>query len=319
MILITGGLGFIGSHTARALLDLGESCVLTRHRTARVPAFLGDEIGERVIVEDLDVTDREAFLDFGKRHDISGIVHLAGAPIGTLDPVDEFEVNLRGLLNALRAASEWGVRRLCVASTIGVYVGVDDVPFREDVPLPMTAPHPIPAFKKSAELLATSVAEQSGLEVVNLRIAAIWGPLGRPESVFFAVPRLVHAAVRGETPAFSPPRRPAYAGDGGDYCYVKDSGRAIALLQTAESLNHRTYNVGSGRVTTNAEVAAAIRTVLPDAPASDLPDGRNPTAPAEDAYLDITRLREDTGFEPAYDVERAVRDYVTWLKAGQER
>src|SRR5262249_14874326 len=247
MILITGGLGFIGSHTARALLDLGESCVLTRRRTARIPAFLGDG---RVVVEDLDVTDREAFLDLGKRHDITGIVHLAGAPIGALDPVDEFEVNLQGLLNALRAATAWGVRRVCVASTIGVYAGVDDVLFREDAALPMTAPHPIPAFKKSAELLATSAAERSGLDLVNLRIAAIWGPLGRPESVFFAVPHLVHSAVRGEAPDFSPPRRPAYAGDGGDYCFVKDCGRAIALLQTAEGLNHRTYNVGSGRVTT---------------------------------------------------------------------
>ncbi|GAB3962717.1 NAD(P)-dependent oxidoreductase [Actinoallomurus acanthiterrae] len=315
MILITGGLGFIGSHTARALLDLGESCVLTRRRTARIPAFLD----ERIVVEDLDVTDREAFLGLGERHEITGIVHLASASIGALDPVDEFEVNLRGLLNALRAASAWGVRRVCVASTIGVYAGVDDVPFQEDAPLPMTAPHPIPAFKKSAELLATSAAERSDLDLVNLRIAGIWGPLGRPESVFFAVPGLIHAAVRGEVPDFSAPRRPAYAGDGGDYCYVKDCGRAIALLQTAENLNHRTYNVGSGRVTTNAEVVTAIRTVLPDAPAIDLPDGRSPGAPAQDVYLDITRLREDTGFEPAYSVERAVRDYTGWLTSGHER
>ncbi|GAA4637419.1 NAD(P)-dependent oxidoreductase [Actinoallomurus vinaceus] len=318
MILITGGLGFIGSHTARALLDLGESCVLTRRRTARIPAFLSDEIGGRVVVEDLDVTDREAFLDLGKRHEITGIVHLAGAPIGALDPVDEFEVNLRGLLNTLRAASAWGVRRVCVASTIGVYVGVDDIPFREDAPLPMTASHPIPAFKKSAELLAASVAERSGLDLISLRIAAIWGPLGRPESVFLAAPRLVHAAVRGEAPDFSPPRRPAYAGDGGDHLYVKDCGRAIALLQTAERLNHRTYNVGSGRVTTNGEVVAAIRAVLPDAP-TGLPAGRGQEAPAADPYLDVTRLRDDTGFRPAYGVERAVRDYAGWLRAGHER
>jgi UDP-glucose 4-epimerase len=318
MILITGGLGFIGSHTARALLDLGESCVLTRHRTARIPAFLADEVDRRIFIEPLDVTDQEAFLELGKRRPITGIVHLAGAFFSTLTPVDEVQANALGLLNTLRAATEWGVPRVCIASTIGVYGGIDDTVFREDVPLPMVATHPIPTVKKSAELLAASVAERAGFEAVNLRIGAIWGPLGRPESMFFPVPRLVHAAVNGEAADFSPPRRPAYAGDGGDYCYVKDCGRAIALLQSAEHLNHRTYNVGSGRVTSNAEVVEAIRAVIPDA-AVDLPDGRSPNTPSEDPYLDITRLREDTGFTPAYDIERAVRDYVGWLQAGNAR
>jgi UDP-glucose 4-epimerase len=47
MILLTGGLGFIGSDTARAALDLGESCVLTRRRGSEVPVFLREEIGKR--------------------------------------------------------------------------------------------------------------------------------------------------------------------------------------------------------------------------------------------------------------------------------
>jgi UDP-glucose 4-epimerase len=51
MILITGGLGSIGSHTARALLDLGESVVLTAHRSTQLPDHLADELGGRVVVE----------------------------------------------------------------------------------------------------------------------------------------------------------------------------------------------------------------------------------------------------------------------------
>lgn len=318
MILITGGLGFIGSHTARALLDLDESCVLTRHRTARIPAFLEEEIGRRLFVEPLDVTDQEAVLDLGRRHPITGVVHLAAVFFRDHSPVGEVRANTLGLLNVLQAATEWGVPRVSLASTIGVYLGVDDTTLREDAPLSMAASHPIPAGKKSAELLAGTIAERAGFEAVNLRIGAIWGPLGRPESPFFPVPRLVHTAAKGEPAGFSPPRRPAYADDGGDYCYVKDCGRAIALLQTAPTLHHRTYNVGSGHVTRNAEVVDAIRGVIPGA-AIDLPAGRGPGAPAEDSYLDITRLRQDTGFTPAYDTERAVRDYVGWLRAGNER
>jgi UDP-glucose 4-epimerase len=111
---------------------------------------------------------------------------------------------------------------------------------------------------------------------------------------------------------------PVHAGNGGDLCYVKDCGRAIALLQLAPTLNHRTYNVASGRVTTNGEVAAAIRAVVPDA-RIDLPEGRDPDGPERDIHLDVTRLRQDTGFRPAYDTGRAVADYVDWLRAGNPR
>ena len=134
-ILVTGGLGFIGSHTARALLDLGESCVLTRHRADGPPDFLA---GERIAVEPLDCADEAAFRELGERHEITGIVHLAATPTGVLDPIDTLAVNAQGVLNALRAAREWEVRRISLASTLGGYLGVDEHPVREDVPLPVT-------------------------------------------------------------------------------------------------------------------------------------------------------------------------------------
>ena len=58
MILITGGLGSIGSHTARALLDLGESVVLTAHRSTELPEYLAEEPGGQVVVEPLDTADQ---------------------------------------------------------------------------------------------------------------------------------------------------------------------------------------------------------------------------------------------------------------------
>ena len=70
MILVTGGLGVIGAHAARALADLGQDVVVTAHSRTEVPSFLAG----RVTVEPLDVTDRDAFLALACRHDISGIV-----------------------------------------------------------------------------------------------------------------------------------------------------------------------------------------------------------------------------------------------------
>jgi UDP-glucose 4-epimerase len=305
MILITGGLGFIGSHTAKALLDMGESCVLVQRRE-------GELDGAEVVRA--DVNDLNELLAIGDKHKITGIVHLAGSmpwPAGEA-PVAEARQSLNGLFNIMQAATEWGVDRVGVASTIGVYFGTNATsPLPEDALLPMTSAHVIPTFKKIGELLADHLAGVTGVDIVNYRIGAIWGPLGRPASPFFPAPRLIHAAVRGTTPDLE---GPAYAEDAIDLCYAKDCGRAIALLQLADHLNHRTYNVAAGRATSNAEVIAAIRQVIPDAQV-DLPTGGT----SEPMGLDITRLRQDTGYEPAYDTERAVADYIAWLRAGNER
>ncbi|HZZ51679.1 MAG TPA: NAD(P)-dependent oxidoreductase [Pseudonocardia sp.] len=311
-MLVTGGLGSIGSHTARALLDLGESVVLTAHRSTRLPEYLADEAGTRVVVEPLDTTDEAAFLDIGTKHEITGIVHLAATRYDLPDPVEYLRAESLGLFNALGAATAWGVRRFAVASTIGAYAGVTEVPWREDAPLPVVAPHQIHAFKKAAELFVTLAGDSAGFEVVNLRIGTIWGPLGLPDSPFFALPRLLSAAVRGEDPDLSAPRPPAYAEDATDLCYVKDCGRAIALLMLADRLNHRIYNVSSGRLVRYSEVVAAINAAVPGADLA-LPEGRNPDRPP-DNHLDTTRLRADTGFRPEYDVERAVPDYIDWLR-----
>ena len=81
-----------------------------------------------------------------------------------------------------------------------------------------------------------------------------------------------------------------------------------------DTLHHRTYNVASGRVTTNNDVIEALHRTAPDADL-DLPSGAQPTGQP----LDITRLREDTGFTPEYDTATAAADYVAWLRAGHER
>jgi UDP-glucose 4-epimerase len=249
-------------------------------------------------------------------HDAGDLV--AGSmpwPPSSDQPVEAARKALGGLFNVIEAAQAWGVPRVGVASTIGVYAGVTaEGPLREDMPLPITSPHVIPAFKKVGELLGEHLAGVTGIEIVNYRIGAIWGPLGRAASPFFAAPQLVHAAVRGTAPDLSLLHSPVHAEDAIDLCYVKDCGRAIALLQLAGQLSYRTYNVASGRATTNAGVIAAIKKVIPDARV-DLPAGET----GQPNYLDITRIQQDTGYQPGYDTERATADYIGWLRDGNER
>jgi nucleoside-diphosphate-sugar epimerase len=306
MILVTGGLGMIGAHTASALAGLGHDVVVTTHRRGEVPSFLAG----RVSVEPLDVTGRDAFLALGERHDISDIVHLAGSIPGS-DPVRFFRTDTMGLLNALDAARTWGVRRFAVASSLGVYAGRAEVPWHEELALPTTQlPHLIVAFKKAVEPLTTHSLQGSGVQPVVLRIGTIWGPLVDPESPFFYVPPYISAVLRGEQP------RPLHADDGGDSCYAPDAGRAIALLMTAPALRYDTYNVSSGRPFTNREFAGALQAATA-VPRLDLLPGRQ-AGPGSNPYLDITRLTSDTGFEPAFDLTTAVADYVAW-RAGNPR
>ncbi|UUZ86255.1 NAD(P)-dependent oxidoreductase [Paenibacillus sp. P26] len=312
MILITGGLGFIGTHTARALLDQGVACVLTRHRSLQVPGFLQDELGKRLFIEPLELTDPLSFREIGKRHNIKGIVHLAMAAPGSSDAINTVRAHTLSLLQVLQSAVDWGVSRVSIASAIGVYSGISETPPREDMPLPMTADNPFTTLKKCSELISTFIAGRAGLEVVHLRISGIWGPLHEANSNLVIAPKLVHAAVRGGSPDFTGPHASPVL-DAYDMCYVKDAARAIALLQTAPKLNHSTYNVGCGRPVTNREFVSAIHRHLPDA-RIDCPAG----LPLNLA-LDITRIREDTGFVPEYDVERGVAEYIGWLRAGNDR
>jgi nucleoside-diphosphate-sugar epimerase len=300
MILVTGGLGMIGAHTARALVDLGHEVVATAHRRTEVPSFLSG----RVAVESLDVTDRNAFLALAGRHEISDIVHLAGS-IPDEDPVRYFRTDTIGLLNALDAARTWGVRRFAVASSLGVYIGRTEIPWHEELALPTAElPHLIIAFKKAVEPLTTHSLQGSGVQPVVLRIGSTWGPLMDPESPFNRIPPYISAVLRGEQPP------PLHADDGGDSCYAPDAGRAIALLISTETLRHDTYNVSSGKPFTNREFADALQAITPGL-RLDLLAGRQDGS-GDNPYLDTTRLTRDTGFAPAFDIAAAVADYVAW-------
>jgi UDP-glucose 4-epimerase len=304
-ILVTGGQGFIGSHTVEALQAMGEEVIKVGRRA-------GDGI------EQADVRDLDSLREVGKRHTVTGIVHLAGSmpwPPSDAAPVEDAQKALGSLFNIVQVAQEWGVRRVGLASTIGVYSGLtQEGGLTEDLPLSMSAPHLIPQFKKIGELLGGHLADATGLDIVNYRISGTWGPRGH-EDPFFPAPALVHAAARGTAPDLSTLAQPPHAEDALDLTYVKDTGRLIALLQLADRLHHRTYNVASGRSTSNADVVAAIKATEPGA-SVDLPE-RGTAAPA--TWLDITRARQDVGYEPEWDTERAAADYIAWLRAGNDR
>ena len=173
----------------------------------------------------------------------------------------------------------------------------------------------IPAFKKIGELLGDYLAGVTGLEIVNYRIGAIWGPLGRRRDPFFPAAQLVHAAVRGTAPDLSLLRSPVHAEDATRPVLrqgLRPGHRAAAARRTT-SATARTTSPPAGPPPTPRSSPRSRRSSR--TPGSTCP----PAATGPQNYLDITRIHQDTGYQPAYDTERAVADYIGWLQAGHER
>src|SRR6266498_1203286 len=153
MILITGGLGFIGLHTAGRFLDVGEQVVLTQYRVRREPDFIKAAIGKHAFIETLDVTSAHDVIEIVRRHKVTGIVHLAVPGLGALSAAEDYRVNVIGFLNILEAARLYDVRRVSLASSVAVYASLPEGPFREEALLFLHSAKPTETFKKALEIL----------------------------------------------------------------------------------------------------------------------------------------------------------------------
>jgi len=306
--LLIGGMGFIGLHTARRFLDAGEDVVLTFHQNRREPDFLTPDLGTRAKVEQLDVLDAARVADVINTHAVDGVVYLAVPALSGVSPAQEFQTNTAGYLNVLEACRAAGVRRLSVSSSLAVYSNVAARPWREDVHFPAESTNPTEAYKKALEVLGLFFGQRTGLDVVMLRVAGIFGPMYH--SMANLPSRLAHAAAHSTAPDFSSMRYgPPKADDGSDACYVKDVAAGIQLIHAAPKLAHRIYNVGNGKATRNAELVEAIREVVPEFEA-ELPPGGD----ARNRYMDLSRTTSEVGYKPTIGVEKGLAEYVAWLR-----
>lgn len=310
MILITGAMGFVGLHVAESLLASDRQVVLGKFRSNTHSDVIAKHLNADAFVEHLDLTDQRTLMEIGSKYNITGILHLA-ASVGGSDPIEEIGKLGSSLTNLFRAASEWSVNRLVLASTIGVYGGVRVERLDESLPLYLEAGHQIPAFKKVSEILGYYFSTRSDVEVVTARLGGIWGPRKKRKNNMPAV--LLDAALQKTAPRFEDLLfDTTFAEDGYDALYVKDAARALALLQTAETLEYDTYNIGSGRAVVNEEYVEAVKRVFP-AFEAQLTPGRSDGAVDPLQCLDVSRLYGDTGFAPQFHVDDAMSDYAGWL------
>ncbi len=317
--IVTGGLGFIGSHTVRAFAEAGERVVATSYESTRVPSFLESHVGNGVTIERCDLDEPGAIEAVARKHGADGIVHLALHRRASADPGEDVRVNMDKLSHLFDGARAAGVKRICWGSNGAMFAELPEGPFHEETPVLLTGRVQPGAFKKAWEVLvhnyANNYAATSDMEVVSMRISGVFGPTYR--SMLNLPSRLCHAASRGHEPDFSERFGGVpFAGDTFDITYAPDVAQAIRSLQLAPSLAHTVYNIGRAETVTAADLLDAVRAAKPGFDAT-LQEGRSARY-RPNACLDNERITAETGWRPAWTIPAAIANYIAWLDSGED-
>ena len=315
MILITGGLGFLGGNLGKYFLDLGHEVLLTRNRNAQVPDLLTPYVGKGLQIAPMDVTQLTTILEAVKKHKVTSIVHGAAIFEGKGSLYQAMEVNVIGCAKILEAARLLDVGRVTLVSSEGVNQGrKDTLPLKEEEFFWVRSDRYIPVTKKMAELLCFIYKKEYGMDVVVTRPSRIYGPLytaGRNPIL-----RMVMAALKGGQADLHFPD--INEKECHDFVYVRDCARATALIHLAQKPKHDIYNIGLGRLHSFGDVAQALERIFPGIRMRLGTDVLTITKTEYDiqACLDNSRIRDEFGYVPEYDLQRGLSALAAWLRDG---
>jgi UDP-glucuronate 4-epimerase len=310
-VLVTGAAGFIGSHAAEALLTRGYRVVGVDNfcdfydRSWKEMNLKSIRSGDKVEVEEIDITDGTAIDKLVAKAKPAAILHLAamaGVRPSIEQPAYYARVNVEGTTHLLQAAVKYKVGKFLFASSSSVYGNLGRVPFREDDPVaePIS---PYAATKRSGELLCYTYWHLYKLPVFCLRFFTVFGPRQRPDLAIHKFTRLISQGK--PLPMF---------GDGStsrDYTYVEDIVSGI-LAGLDRCDRYRIYNLGGNDpVTLKAlleELQRAIgKTAIIDKRPAQLGD-------VERTYADLTRSSEELGYAPKVSLPEGLRRFVEWFR-----
>jgi UDP-glucose 4-epimerase len=302
--LVTGGAGFIGSNLVDALLDQGaEVDVVDTLVTGRRSNLEAGALDRGARLHEVDITDAPALNALVADVAPDVIYHLA-AQIDVRksieDPAFDASVNVVGTINVLEAARLAGVARVVNTSTGGaIYGDADTIPSAET-----TTALPMAAYGQSkfcAERYLGWYSRLYGQSNVTLRLGNVFGPRQDPMGEAGVIAIFCGKLRDGS--------RPTIYGDGTqtrDYVYVGDVVRA--QLAAGQSSVTGEINVGTGRETSVLDIVEVMKELEPDAAAGFDPDFADARlGEIERSCLDVTRAREELGFEAQTSLRDGMR------------
>ena len=326
-ILVTGVAGFIGSWTARRLIERGERVVgidnLNDYYSVQLKedrlAGLHHDLGDAFAFERVDFSDMAALTAFADGRDFDRIVHLgaqAGVRYSMDNPSAYVQANLVGHCNMLELARQRGASHMVYASSSSVYGGNKTLPFRVedrvDHPLSLYA-----ATKKANELMSEAYASLYKLPLTGLRFFTVYGPWGRPDMAMWIFTK---ALLEGLP-------LPLYNGGNmrRDFTYIDDivSGIVACLGGPPEDdgsekaggshAPHALYNIGNSR----SEELMRLVGILEEATgrkAELAPEGMQ-MGDVPDTFADVSAIARDHGYSPTTPIDVGVPRFVEWYRA----
>ena len=224
------------------------------------------------------------------------------------------DVNLLGTARLLELARQFEVKRMVYISSAGVYGTTDPrLPVPEDAPLQINGLYMI--AKDASERLCFRWRELFDLDVIVGRLGQPYGPMERDTGVRVVMSPVYQLAREVLTRRIVRVPAPDYVCD---WTYTLDLAEAVRLLMEAEVLNHQVYNLSNDQPRRVSDVVAHLQLLIPSARfvwvgeggPSDIDTRSDPRR----GPLDISRLRQDVGYEPIYDLERGLRAALPWWR-----
>ncbi|HWH93266.1 MAG TPA: NAD-dependent epimerase/dehydratase family protein [Baekduia sp.] len=302
--IVTGGAGFIGSNLVDALLDQGaEVDVVDTLVTGRRGNLEAGALGRGARLHEVDITDAPALTALVTDIVPDVIFHLA-AQIDVRksidDPAFDAAVNVVGTINVLEAARVAGVGRVVNTSTGGaIYGDADTIPSGET-----TTPLPMAAYGQSkfcAERYLGWYGRLYGQSTVTLRLGNVYGPRQDPLGEAGVIAIFCGKLRSGDAPTIYGSGQQTR-----DYVYVGDVVRA--QLAAGQSGVTGEINVGTGRETSVLDIVAVMKELEPDAAATFEPQfAEARLGEIERSCLDVSRAREELGFEAQTDLRAGMR------------
>ncbi len=311
-VLVTGGAGFIGYHVARNLLRRGYKVVIADNfndyydptlKSHRVNVLLQNS--HHTHVYKVDIANYQALEVLFKEHKIDQVCHLAaqaGVRHSLINPFIYEESNVKGTLNLLELSVKNGVNGFIFASSASVYGANEKTPFSEDDPTD-AALSLYAATKKASELLVHSYHKTHGLPATGLRYFSVYGPWGRPDSVFFKFVGNILSDTPIEVYGHGQPQR--------DFTFVEDIAEGT-LRAIEKNSSWDIINLGCGNPVNLDVFVTTVEDYLNKKVKREYLPMQKGDIPI--SYADNRKALKVLNWKPQTHIENGVRHYIDWYK-----
>lgn len=293
-IIVTGGAGFIGSHLVDALIKRGDKVLVIDNLTTGRRKNLNPKA--EFLKADIRDFNKIQPLFLGKDF----VFHLAALPrvaVSIEKPLETNDINIKGTLNVLFAASKAKVKKFIYASSASVYGDQKTLPLKENfLPRPLS---PYAVQKYVGELYCKVFSDVFGLPTVSLRYFNVFGPRQDPDSPYSGVVAKFLKQKKEGKPL-------TIIGKGSqkrDFSYVFDVVEATILAVEKEIHGSEVVNVASGKNYTVNELAKIVggKTLnLPQRPGE-----------IKSSLADISKAGKILKWKPKYDLKKGIREMLT--------